>query len=61
MYAQKSTYWVPQKLPQMYTVILYICVGKIALFTLYIFVVILDKYYKYYYESLRLKWSGSFF
>ena len=23
-------YWVPQKLPQIYTVIAYICIGKVA-------------------------------
>ena len=25
-----QTYWVPQKLPQVYTVIAYICIGKVA-------------------------------
>ena len=29
-------YWVPQKLPQIYTVIVYICIGKVALFSVYI-------------------------
>ena len=31
-----STYWVPQKLPQIYTLIAYICVGKVAWFAVYI-------------------------
>ena len=29
-------YWVPQKLPQIYTVIAYICIGKVAWFAVYI-------------------------
>ena len=31
-----GTYWVPQKLPQIYTVIAYICIGKVAWFAVYI-------------------------
>ena len=30
------TYWVPQKLPQICTVIAYICIGKVAWFAVYI-------------------------
>ena len=30
------SYWVPQKLPQIYTIIAYICIGKIAWYALYI-------------------------
>ena len=30
------TYWVPQKLPQIYTVIAYICIGKASWFEVYI-------------------------
>ena len=29
-------YWVPQKIPQIYTVIAYICIGKVARFAVYI-------------------------
>ena len=29
-------YWVPQKLPQIYTLIAYICIGKVAWFAVYI-------------------------
>ena len=35
-------YWVPQKLPQIYTVIAYICIGKVAWFAVYIFAVIYE-------------------
>ena len=28
--------WVPQKLPQIYTVLAYICIGKVAGFAVYI-------------------------
>ena len=28
-------YWVPQKLPQIYTVIVYIFIGKVELFAVY--------------------------
>ena len=31
-----SVYWVPQKLPQIYTVIAYICIWKVAWFAVYI-------------------------
>ena len=33
-------YWVPQKLPQIYTVMAYICIGKVAWFGVYIFALI---------------------
>ena len=33
----KGTNLVPQKLPQIYAVIAYICIGKVAWFALYIF------------------------
>ena len=35
-----SRYWVPQKLPQIYTVIAYNCIGKVAWSAVYIFAVI---------------------
>ena len=31
------SYWVPQKLPQIYTVIAYICIEKVAWFEVYIY------------------------
>ena len=31
-----DTYWVPQKLPQIYTIIVYICIGKVEWFSVYI-------------------------
>ena len=33
----RCTYWVTQKLPQICTVILSICIGKVALFAAYIY------------------------
>ena len=33
--ASNSVYWVPQKLPQIYTVIAYICIEKVARFAVY--------------------------
>ena len=36
MYIDLNVYWVPQKLPQVYTVIVYICIGKVAGFEVYI-------------------------
>ena len=31
-----ETYWVPQTLPPIYTVMVYICIGKVAGFAVYI-------------------------
>ena len=31
-----GNYWVPQKLPQIYSVIAYICIGKVTRFAVYI-------------------------
>ena len=36
MVSFRLIYWVPQKLPQIYTVIAYICIGKVAWFAVYI-------------------------
>ena len=36
IYSHSETYWVPQKLPQIYTVIVYICIEKVACFAVYI-------------------------
>ena len=35
-HSEKHTYWVPQKYPQIYTVIVYICIGKEVWFSVYI-------------------------
>ena len=43
-------YWVPQKLPQIYTVITFICIGKVAWLAVYIGGNIWNALYKRIYE-----------
>ena len=54
------TYWVPQKLSQIYTVIAYICIGKVSWFAVYIcgniwnYTTCFIYYRKYILQSLRI-------